>query len=352
MALVAASTNIGTKKQVNQDACCIKVAKTSVGEVILAVICDGVGGLSLGELASTTVVNSFIKWFDESCLSYLKNNTKNCYADLSNLQRIWTQLINNANSAIYSYGCEQQSNLGTTCSALLVCQNSYIIAHVGDCRIYRISKDSHSLLTKDQTLIQQKLDNNAITEQEATNHPQKNILLQAIGTKKQIKPEFYMGNCLPEDAFVLCCDGLYRSLDETFMANSFREVLQTNNNAIRSVCDKLVNSSLANGSQDNITVVFVQLSKLDKQWPSQAMRNFDGEQGTSVIGTVHDEGDDQATSVFDDNNDQGTTILDTGDDQGTPILEASQESCDEPTSILSDDEQTTALDLDEGAQNG
>lgn len=342
MALVAASTNTGVKKQQNQDACCIKVAKTSVGEVILAVVCDGVGGLSLGELASTTVANTFSKWFDQNCASYLKNNTKNGVVNLSNLQGVWKQLINKANAAIFSYGCKNQNNLGTTCSALLICQNSFFIAHVGDCRIYRISKDSYSLLTKDQTLVQQRLDNKIISKEQAANHPQKNMLLQAIGTKNQVCPEFYAGNCLAEDAFVLCCDGFYRSLDETYMINSFRGVLQSNNKAIKTVCDSLINDSLANGSLDNITVAFVQQYKSNMQWASSADNSNDSNVNVDKVKSSLDDDDDQATTVLDKKDNRDISVIDDGDDQVTTVLDQGDD----------EDEQTTALDSDKGPQNG
>lgn len=106
--LTALHTDVGIRKQTNQDSLLLKVAQTSVGKVVLAVVCDGMGGLEKGELASATVISAFSKWFDNDLPPLLQNHNWN------EIQARWNLLLKEQNQRIGEYGKRLNINLGTT----------------------------------------------------------------------------------------------------------------------------------------------------------------------------------------------------------------------------------------------
>ena len=121
--MAAAQTDIGLVKQVNQDSLIVKVVDTELGKVTLAVLCDGMGGLTKGELASAIVVRVFEAWFMEKLPYQLRNLT----AEM--LKAEWERLVTDCNDRIRKQG---HQNMGTTLTAMLFYADAYYIIHVGD----------------------------------------------------------------------------------------------------------------------------------------------------------------------------------------------------------------------------
>lgn len=122
--ITAYGTDIGTKKKVNQDSLCVKIAVVKDKTVCMAVLCDGMGGLSKGELASATVVQGFSDWFMKT-LPYTDGK-------VSLIKEQWENLIVNLNGKIWNYGKKHEVELGTTLTViLLIDYKQYIIAAGG-----------------------------------------------------------------------------------------------------------------------------------------------------------------------------------------------------------------------------
>lgn len=198
---IIAHTDVGIKKSTNQDSVLIKVAQTDYGNVVIGAICDGMGGLAKGELASATLVRMLSKWFEEEFPNLL-------YRGLSVelLQNSWNDLIDRANQKISSYGQALHISMGTTMVVLLIVGQVYYIVNVGDSRIYHI-KEELTQLTKDQTVVQREMDLGKMTYEEARRDPRRNVLLQCIGASQVIVPDFYSGIVEPGTMFLLCSDG-------------------------------------------------------------------------------------------------------------------------------------------------
>lgn len=109
-------TNIGIKKNTNQDSVLIKKAKTSLGDIVMAVICDGMGGLAKGEVASASVIQMLNEWFNND-LKYMMQNTN---FSLSLVANKIGDLIREKNTRILQYGKENNLNLGTTVTLLFI----------------------------------------------------------------------------------------------------------------------------------------------------------------------------------------------------------------------------------------
>ena len=199
--ITAAYTDIGIKRASNQDSVLLEMAETDYGQVILTVLCDGMGGLSKGEVASATLVNGFAVWFEKEFPYML-------YAGISadKLKTSWEKVVNDINERIANYAQTMRLQMGTTLVVLLLVGERYYAMHVGDSRIYMLS-DEIVQLTKDQTFVQREMDAGRMTEEQAKTDPQRNALLQCVGASDVIVPEFQFGEIVRKSTFVLCSDG-------------------------------------------------------------------------------------------------------------------------------------------------
>ncbi|MCC8151652.1 MAG: protein phosphatase 2C domain-containing protein [Lachnospiraceae bacterium] len=198
---IAAHTDVGIRKKTNQDSVLVKVAQTDYGKVCLASVCDGMGGLAKGELASATAVRCLSEWFETEFPDLLYRGLS-----MEGIAERWRDLIYRVNERIGAYGSAAHIDLGTTMVVLLIVDRTYYFANVGDSRIY-VMRDELSQLTKDQTFIQREMDEGRMTWEEARRDPRRNVLLQCVGASREIEPAFGSGTILPGSIFLLCSDG-------------------------------------------------------------------------------------------------------------------------------------------------
>ncbi|MDR2108292.1 MAG: serine/threonine-protein phosphatase [Coriobacteriales bacterium] len=199
--LSAYHTDVGIKKKTNQDSLYIAEANTVRGPVLLAVICDGMGGLSEGELASAVLCREFSKWFRQYLPVLLKQGW-----NPESLKTSWENMLAGANEEILDYSGRKHLAIGTTVVALLLIENSYCCINIGDSRLYKIS-DALYQITKDQTVVQREVDMGLLTAAQAERDPRRNVLLQCIGASAIIEPQFVHGSFDAQTVFLLCSDG-------------------------------------------------------------------------------------------------------------------------------------------------
>lgn len=211
--LSIAHTDIGIRKNTNQDSVLIKEASTDYGRVHLSVVCDGMGGLAKGEVASATLIRAFSRWFEEDFPIILYDKRKEGQIDFDALKKSWNNLVDEINTKIAAYGEKCHAPCGTTMAALLLAEGHYYIANVGDSRVYLIREKMESL-TKDQTFVQREIDAGRMTKEEAATHPQRNVLLQCVGASPVVIPDFYEGVYRKDDEFLLCSDGFRHVITE------------------------------------------------------------------------------------------------------------------------------------------
>lgn len=247
--LTAHHTDVGIKKKTNQDALLLKTANTPKGSVGLFIVCDGMGGLSHGELASATVIRGMAEWFDAEMprLSRSEHIEEEIYSELA-------KCIKQLNEKILHYGETSKVKLGTTMTALLIVQHKYYIAHVGDSRAYSIS-NSMNQLTQDQTLVAREVARGNITEEQAKMDPRRNVLLQCVGATKEIEIEFSTGNVQANTVFMLCSDGFYHQITQEELALNLKPEPITNDKQLKGKVVELVELVKARKEVDNISVV-------------------------------------------------------------------------------------------------
>lgn len=245
------STDAGIVKKTNQDSVCVKIAEFEKhGQVAMIVICDGMGGLAKGELASATVIRRFSDWFEKELPKRFENFSWQSLADE------WTKIIREQNEKLLQYGKSISVNLGTTLSAILIIEGKYMIVHVGDSRIYEIS-DSVKLLTEDQTYVNREIKAGRMTPQEAAVNPKRNMLLQCVGASREVNPDIKYGNVTPNTVYMLCSDGFRHVLTDSEIYENFNPTNITSTDAMKQNSDYLIDTVKKRNERDNITVTLL-----------------------------------------------------------------------------------------------
>lgn len=250
--LVTADTDIGISKATNQDGILVKHASTENGEVLMAIICDGMGGLSKGELASATVVRAFSKWFDEELQFEI------AAPDMQIIGAKWSLLLKELNSKILEYSNQNRiDGVGTTFTGVLFVQKQYVIVHVGDTRIYHIDS-ALTQLTTDQTFVAREVSRGTMTIEQAKVDKRRNMLLQCVGASKVVEPQIICGNA-EKGAYMLCSDGFRHNITETEIYESLNPINLMNKNAMHSNTKYLIEQVKSRGEKDNISAIVIKV---------------------------------------------------------------------------------------------
>ncbi len=199
--IVSARTDIGITKSTNQDSLSVKVVNTPMGRMVFAVLCDGMGGLAKGEVASASVVKAFDGWL----MNELPRLCEVGFDD-STIRNQWNQIVTDQNQRIKVYGARQGIRLGTTVVAMLITQNRYYLLNVGDSRAYEISNVLRQL-TQDQTFVAREIALGNMTPEQALTDERRNVLLQCVGASDDVYPDMFFGETNPNAVYMLCSDG-------------------------------------------------------------------------------------------------------------------------------------------------
>ncbi len=245
------TTDAGSKKRVNQDAVGVRSYAVKNMEAFFAVICDGVGGLECGELASADTVEQFMNWFIYEFPQMAENGISE-----TKLRERMEYIINNQNERLKNYGEARSIRLATTASMLLCIYPYYYIWHVGDCRVYRMDKRMYRL-TEDQSLVQKELNLGRITEEQARYDKRRNIILQSLGVGEAVTPAFYTGKFRRGDLFLLCTDGMIHQIEEKELEESFGFRETESRERMEDCQRRLIQKVKERGEQDNISIITV-----------------------------------------------------------------------------------------------
>ncbi len=249
--IVTANTDIGISKNTNQDSVSLKVMNTPQGRMALAVLCDGMGGLAKGEVASASVLRAFDRWARTSL-------PRLCRAPLQDgvIRAEWDAIVQEQNRLISSYGTRSGIRLGTTVVAMLITQNRYYILNVGDSRAYELSRELR-VLTQDQTVVAREVAQGLLTEAQAQTDPRRSVLLQCVGASDAVAPDFFFGTPLTGAVYMLCSDGFRHEITPAEILEGLRPERLTNEQAMRSAAAALIELNKQRWERDNITVALV-----------------------------------------------------------------------------------------------
>ena len=245
-------TDVGITKKTNQDSLAIKIIETKKGIASFGIVCDGMGGLAKGELASREVIMAFCDWFDNTFV----DDAENGEFTEDRLISQWNEIIQLQNKRLGRYGEENRLQLGTTVTAMLMYEEQYYIVHVGDSRVYELS-DKLSVLTKDQTFVAREIAAGRMTYEQAKTDPRRSILLQCVGASPVVEPEFSKGVVKKDTTYMICSDGFRHEISEEEIMEKIGPVQAYDEDKMKFGCIYLTELDKNRGETDNITVVLI-----------------------------------------------------------------------------------------------
>ncbi|MBU6153190.1 MAG: Stp1/IreP family PP2C-type Ser/Thr phosphatase [Bdellovibrionales bacterium] len=234
-------SDIGLKRKQNQDT---GLAEPDLG---LFMVADGMGGHQGGEIASQLCV--------EKVAEHVRASTdKSDSSDSLILQ----QSIQIANQAIYERASKepQLEGMGTTATILKISDHEATILQVGDSRAYLWNEDGIWQISKDHSLVQEKLRAGLITREQLKSDDMKNVITRSVGYEPNVRGEIFKIEVRPGDGFLLCSDGLSGPVEDHVM----HEILMDGEKRslpLLDAAERLVHAANSNGGDDNVTVLLV-----------------------------------------------------------------------------------------------
>lgn len=249
--IVAGATDIGIKKNTNQDSYRVKVMTLNGERMVFAILCDGMGGLAKGELASATLVQAFHKWTEARLPLIYPNELTD-----SRLYEEWLDIVTTYNEKIKCYGENCGIKMGTTVTAMLITAERYYILNVGDTRAYEIAEDIR-VLTKDQTVVAREVELGMLTPEQAERDPRRSVLLQCVGATDTVYPDMFYGETQQNTVYMLCSDGFRHKITQREIHQVLHPDRMQSSEEMTGNMTALIRANMQRQETDNITVVAV-----------------------------------------------------------------------------------------------
>ena len=233
---IYSATDVGQKRKMNQDY--VFASEGPVGNLPnLFTVADGMGGHNAGDYASSHAVRILVDEIRED-------------ADY-NPVKVIRHAIEAANTEIRNRAQEDENlrGMGTTMVVATIVDQYAYVANVGDSRLYVI-QDGIRQVTRDHSLVQEMVRMGEISEAEARNHPDKNIITRAIGVKEDVEPDIYEYRLKKGDMILMCTDGLSNMVEDEDMFN----IVKGSRDVVEAV-QMLIEKANSNGGRDNIGVI-------------------------------------------------------------------------------------------------
>lgn len=239
---ILVGSDVGKARDMNQDFCF--ASNLEKDPIKLYILADGMGGYKGGEIASNLAVNCAKR--------YICNNFPKIPKEKEEILNLINNAIEYANMIVYEKSNEvpELKDMGTTLDIVILYNNKVFIGHVGDSRVYRIRKNIIRKLTVDHSYVEKLVRDGEITKEEAYNHPNKNMLLKAVGCNNLVKPDVFYKGFLKGDILLMCSDGLTNMLKESEIYNV---LLNNPEEPVKA----LINEANKAGGLDNITAIIV-----------------------------------------------------------------------------------------------
>lgn len=249
--IISASTDIGITKQTNQDCYNARLLSTPQGEMVFAVLCDGMGGLAKGEVASAALVDAFTKWSVERLPQLCQTEIRD-----SDIRADWVGIVTEYNDKIKNYGRQFGVEMGTTVTAILITSKRYYIINVGDTRAYEIY-GAVRVLTKDQTLVAREVELGILTEEEAKTDSRRSVLLQCVGASDVVYPDLFFGETHTNAVYMLCSDGFRHEITEDEIYFNLNPSVMNDADGMKDHMDALIELNKRRQERDNISVITI-----------------------------------------------------------------------------------------------
>ncbi len=239
---IAGRSDIGLVRSNNQDN--YVIVENLSGDT-LALVCDGIGGAKAGDVASLMVIKYVGKSF----------STTETFSSVESA-RLWLiKVIHQANDELFekTLSSPDFQGMGTTLVGALFFNSQVLVMNVGDSRAYTLKDNELKQVTKDHSLVNDLLDSGQIDLESAKDHPQRNILTNALGVSGPLKIDLF--NVVKGEKLLLCSDGLSGYVDSQYIL----DVIKNDENSIEEMLAKLIIAANDAGGYDNITAIIADL---------------------------------------------------------------------------------------------
>lgn len=270
---VAALSHAGLSGKNNEDRYAVssfQLSKDDPRPAIFAVVADGIGGHRAGEVAAELAVNYISMHVAES-------NARKPIKILENAIHDASQAI-----ATHSAGKEEEHGMGATCACVWVIENKLFTAYVGDSRIYLLRGKFIQQLTVDHTWVQEAFEKGIITADQMRDHPNVHVIRRHLGGIRLPEVDFRLRidnnenneeslnnqgfHLEPGDTILMCTDGL----TDLVWDDEIRDIIRTKRD-LKTAAETLVNLANERGGHDNISVVLLQMPRVEETLPRKSI---------------------------------------------------------------------------------
>ncbi len=255
-------TDVGKARTRNED------SLTLLPGLGVAVVADGMGGHPGGDVASRIAAETAAGVLEDE----LSGGAPGTNDLAQHLEKAMLRSVLEAHEAIRAEGRKEPEldGMGTTITALAVDRDSdaFVLGHVGDSRAYRFRDGELTQLTRDDTWVQERVEAEQLTLEQARRHPFAHLLTQCLGLEDKPVPHISRGSVEVGDTYLLCTDGLVGMLDDPALVEILDRELGANGGTpgqtpSEPALQALVAAANAAGGYDNITAVLVTIAKPD-----------------------------------------------------------------------------------------
>lgn len=244
-------TDMGISRESNQDSLLVKTVRSNGHTVLLAAVCDGVGGLSRGERTSRRAAELLASWFEFEMEQIMGQGHPE---DI--LRYRFRQRLIDINSEIYSNNVRCGISSATTLTALILWDYRFLAGHLGDSRLYCINNQT-TLLTRDHSWVAKEVTMGKMTPEQAMRDKRQNIILKCIGAKAQVEPDILEGRIGEDTVFILCTDGLWHQVRTEEWKSWFSPSVISGEAVLAENLYNVTELVKKRGESDNITAVAV-----------------------------------------------------------------------------------------------
>lgn len=247
---IATMTDKGVKRPTNQDCLFAGQFMTRCGKYAFAVLCDGMGGLQHGELASASIVSAFSTWAGERLPAITQPLMDH------EIRGEWTEIIQLKNRELRLYGLDNDCKLGSTVTALLLSETRFFILNIGDTRAYELYGGCRQL-TVDHTVTANEVSLGNMTQEQAEASPMRSVLTRCVGVYDQVYPDMFFGDTRPGAVYLLCTDGFRHCISAVEMAEYLIPCSGDPALELRRGEEELIDMVKKRGEKDNISAIAI-----------------------------------------------------------------------------------------------
>jgi len=253
-------SHVGQVRQLNEDSLLTidlgRVSRSASRPIGVYAVADGMGGHAAGDVASRLVVETLARHAVSDYMGPTLNGTGSA-VDV----RAWLlAAVQAANRAVFEQRRTSNTDMGSTLVMAVLEGTTAYLANVGDSRCYLVNAAGIRRLTVDHSLVERLVSSGQLTPEEARHHPQRNVIYRTIGDRAQAEADTFVQSLAPGDRLCLCSDGLSGMLRDEEIQHVMMQCASP-----QEACRQLVAAANANGGEDNITVVIVQVEAVERR---------------------------------------------------------------------------------------